>query len=66
MKQIWAVVRYWPGGKQEVLAGFLSEEAARAAAGREAGKDGALIALITIPIEDCGDVDQQTAPGGDK
>jgi hypothetical protein len=56
VKPIWIVVQQWPGGKERMVAAYLSEENARAAAGRQVGKDGALVALYNVLLEDWSDV----------
>ena len=52
MKTVWLVVRHWAGGKRETVAGFFSEANAREAAGKMVGKDGALISLETVNVQD--------------
>ena len=50
-RQIWVVVRVWPGGKKETIGAFLNQDAARVAAGRSACSEN-WIALESIPIKD--------------
>jgi hypothetical protein len=52
MKEIWLVVRHWPGGRRETTAAFLNEGNAREAAGRMVGSDGAMVALETVNVQD--------------
>ena len=47
----WIVVKQWPGGRIEPIKVFLDEEAARYAASRLIGHDGAYIVLWTVPFE---------------
>ena len=51
-RKVWLVVKSWPGGLQEFPSAHLDEEAARYAASRLVGQDGALIGLRTVPLVD--------------
>jgi len=62
MKTVWMVVRYWPGGKREVVRAYFDEGLARYEAGRAVGTDG-MIALESIAVVGAetvdSDVDEQ-------
>jgi len=49
---LWVVYKRYETGKIERVAAFMSEKRARERAAELVGKDGALIGLETIPVED--------------
>ena len=52
MATIYIVVQQWPGGARNMVSAWLSEDAARLEASKWVGKDGALINLETVGLED--------------
>jgi len=52
VKQIWLVVKSWPGGLQEFASAHATEESARYAASRLVGVDHALVGLRTVPLDE--------------
>lgn len=51
--KVWIVYRVWPGGKQDIIAGFFDEDNARFEAGKLVGRDkDVLVGLFTVDVSE--------------